>query len=59
MDLKDIKASVNEVLLSDTLREGLEVAPPESKAYEQYYTLLKSYQKTVCLLNPDLVSSFT
>ncbi len=55
MPNSDLRNSLNEVLLSDRLRKCLD----DHLAHKEYFTLLKNYQRTICLLSNEVISDFT
>lgn len=50
-----IKESVNEVVFSEGLKRSLELGD----AHNEYFRLLKCYQKAICLMSEDTLSKFT
>ncbi len=53
-EVRTLKDSINEVLLSEILRKCLE----QSSSHGDYFKILKSYQRAICLINHDVFTKF-
>ena len=51
VDNKQLRDSINEVLLSELLKKNLD----EKECHAEYFRHLKNYQRTICLMNADVI----
>jgi hypothetical protein len=49
-----LRDSINEVLLSESLKKNLD----EKQCHAEYFRHLKNYQRTICLMNADVIQKF-